>query len=94
MCQKHGAEVSEQVTAEVAAQVLAFCREPKPAKAIMAELRLKHWKTFQSNYLNPLLERDWLERTSPDKPHSHFQKYRLTPAGETALKKRSGKDAK
>lgn len=83
-----GAEVSAQVTAEVAAQVLAFCREPKPAKAIMAEVGLKHWKTFQRNYLNPLLERGWLERTIPDKPRSRLQKYRLTPAGEKELKKR------
>jgi predicted HTH transcriptional regulator len=36
------AEVTAQVTAEVTAQVAAFCREPQPAKAIMAELGLKH----------------------------------------------------
>jgi predicted ABC-type ATPase len=28
--------------------VAAFCREPQPAKAIMAELGLNHWKTFQA----------------------------------------------
>jgi predicted HTH transcriptional regulator len=49
------AEVTAQVTAEVTAQVAAFCREPQPAKAIMAELGLKHWKTFQANYLAPLM---------------------------------------
>ncbi|MEW6746403.1 MAG: Fic family protein [Planctomycetota bacterium] len=89
-----GAEVSAQVTAEVTARVLVFCREPKPAKAIMAELGLKHWKTFQSNYLNPLLEKGWIERTIPGKPRSRLQKYRLTEAGENELNKRSRRDRK
>jgi ATP-dependent DNA helicase RecG len=83
-----GAEVSAQVTAEVAAQVLTFCREPKPAKAIMAELGLKHWKTFQRNYLNPLLDKGWLERTIPDKPRSRLQRYRTTETGRRALGRR------
>ncbi|MFQ5764394.1 MAG: Fic family protein, partial [Rhodospirillales bacterium] len=29
-------------------------------------------------------------RTIPDKPRSRLQKYRLTPPGENALKKRKG----
>ena len=41
-------------------------------------LGLKHWKTFRSNYLQPLLDDGWLERTMPDKPTSSKQKYRLT----------------
>ncbi|MEW6076467.1 MAG: Fic family protein [Thermodesulfobacteriota bacterium] len=81
------AQVSAQVTAQVAVQVLTFCQEPKPAKAIMAELGLKHWKTFQSNYLNPLLEQGWLERTVPDKPQSRLQKYRLTAKGRKMITK-------
>lgn len=81
------AQVSAQVTAQVAAQVLTFCREPKPAKAIMAELGLKHWKTFQNNYLNPLLEQGWSERTIPDKPQSRLQKYRLTVKGKKMIAK-------
>lgn len=57
--------VTAQVTAEVTAQVAAFCREPQPAKAIMAEPGLKHWKTFQTNYLAPLMAIGILERTIP-----------------------------
>ena len=84
------AAVSAQVTAEVAAQVLRHCREPKPAKAIMAALGLKHWKTFQRNYLNPLLNRGWLERTIPEKPHSRLQRYRTTKAGLGMLEETRG----
>lgn len=40
------AQVTAEVTAQVTAQVAALCREPRPAKAIMTELALKHWKTF------------------------------------------------
>ena len=60
--------MTAEVTAEVTAQVAAFCREPQPAKAIIAELGLNHWKTFQANYLAPLMAMGILERTIPDKP--------------------------
>jgi ATP-dependent DNA helicase RecG len=76
-----------QVTAQVTAQVAAFCREAKAAKEIMAELGLKHWKTFQANYLTPLLQTGMLERTIPDKPKSRLQKYRTTAAGRAVLEK-------
>ena len=78
---------SEQVTAQVTAQVVALCIEPKPAKAIMAELGLRHWKTFQTNYLAPLIQMGILERTIPEKPNSRFQKYKLTAEGRVWLKK-------
>ncbi len=81
-------EVTAQVTAEVTAQVAAFCREPQPAKAIMAELGLKHWKTFQANYLVPLMDMGILERTIPGKPRSRMQRYRTTEAGLAASKER------
>jgi ATP-dependent DNA helicase RecG len=82
------AEVTAQVTAQVAAEVAAFCREPKSSKEIMAELGLKHWKTFQSNYLLPLVKMGIVERTIPDKPRSSMQRYRTTEAGMTILKKK------
>ena len=51
----------------------------------MRVLGLKHWKTFRSNYLQPLLDDGWLEMTLPDKPTSSNQKYRLTTQAEALL---------
>ena len=60
-------QVTAQVTAEVTAQVVLYCEKPRSAKELMGILGLKHWKTFQSNYLQPLLDDGWLEMTMPDK---------------------------
>ena len=51
----------------------------------MDHLQLRHWKTFQQNYLNPLIQAELLERTIPDKPTSRLQKYRLTGKGRAWL---------
>ncbi len=74
-------------TAQVTAQVVLLCREPKTAKAIMEALGLKHWKTFQSNYLRPLIKAGLIEPTIPDKPRSSKQKYRLAAKGYEILNK-------
>lgn len=76
-----------QVTAQVAAQVLDYCREPRKSSEIMELLELKHWKTFQKNYLNPLLESGIIERTIPEKPRSSKQKYCLGKKGSELLEK-------
>ncbi|MCX5810688.1 MAG: hypothetical protein NTX36_15185 [Proteobacteria bacterium] len=78
-------EITGEVTAQVAAQVALFCREPQSAREIMEHLQLKHWKTFQENYLKPLIQVELLERTIPDKPTSRLQKYRLTDKGRAWL---------
>ncbi len=83
--------MTPHVAAQVTAEVVTFCREPQPAKAIMAELGLKHWKTFQANYLAPLMAMGILERTIPDKPRSRMQRYRTTEAGIAILKTRARK---
>jgi len=51
----------------------------------MTELGLKHWKTFQSNYLNPLVDAEWIQMTIPGKPTSPLQKYRITDKGRDFL---------
>jgi len=78
--------MTPHVAAEVTAQVAAFRREPQPAKAIMAELGLKHWETCQANYPAPLMAMGILERIIPDKPRSRMQRYRTTEAGLAILR--------
>ena len=79
-------QVTAQVTPQVTAQVTAFCIEPRSARDIMGILGIKHWKTFQNNYLSPLIKNGFLERTIPDKPNSRLQKYRLTASGREWIK--------
>lgn len=54
---------------------------------VLRALLLRHWKTFQANYLMPMLQAGILERTIPDTPRSRLQKYRLTDKGRTLLTK-------
>ena len=46
------------------------------AVEIMERLGLSHRPTFRKNYLNPALEKPFIERTIPDKPNSKNQRYR------------------
>lgn len=57
--------------------ILEFCKEPKSVKEIMEYIGLKHRPTFIYDYLNPLLEKNKLQMTIPDKPKSKNQKYVL-----------------
>lgn len=80
-------QVGGQVTGQVAGQVLHFCQEPRKAGEIQKLLGLRHRENFQNNYLKPLLDKGWLERTIPDKPRSRMQCYRTTRAGMAVLRK-------
>ena len=52
----------------------------------MSLIGLKHWKTFQANYLKPLLQQGLLAMTIPEKPTSSKQRYITTEAGKEVLK--------
>jgi ATP-dependent DNA helicase RecG len=78
-------QVGGQVTGQVAGQVLEFCRTARKASEIQELLGLRHRETFINNYLRPLLESGWIERTIPDKPRSRLQRYRTTAAGMKIL---------
>ena len=81
------AQRAQQVTGQVAGQLLRFCQTPRKASEIQKLLGLRHRESFQNNYLKPLLEMGWLERTIPDKPRSRMQKYKTTEAGQEAVKR-------
>jgi len=77
----------DQVTAQVTAQVLNFCQEPRKSSEIMGLIGIKHWKTFQANYLKPLLQQGLLAMTIPEKPTSSKQRYVTTETGNEVLKR-------
>ena len=74
-------QVTDQVDPWIM-RVLAACQK-QPLKSIDLQqvAGIKHRVTFQQNYLDRLLEENWLERTIPDKPSSRLQKYRITTKG-------------
>ena len=51
-------------------------------------LGLKHEDYFREAYLQPALVAGLIVMTVPDKPRSSKQRYRLTPKGEEARKRR------
>ncbi|NLV97503.1 MAG: hypothetical protein GX043_09245, partial [Desulfovibrionales bacterium] len=67
--------ITEQATEQA---VLAFCRQPRSTTEIMHHLGLRHREHFRSSILMPLLERQLLRLTIPDKPSSPKQKYITT----------------
>jgi len=50
-------------------------------------LGLKDRASFISNYLNPALEKGYIEMTFPDSPNHPNQQYRLTKKGSDLKKK-------
>lgn len=55
--------------------LLDYCRTPKSLREIMEEFGFKQRINFKSKYINPLIEKDKLALTIPDKPNSSRQKY-------------------
>src|SRR5688572_30838520 len=78
-------QATGQATRQAAPALLAYFEEPRTTKEIQDALGLRHRETFLDNYLTPMLDAGWLERTIPDKPTSPNQKYRLTEKGRAWL---------
>jgi len=77
-------QVAPQVTLHVAPQVAAILKAattPSSAVELQRAAGLKDRVHFLREYLQPLLEKGWLERTIPDKPRSRNQRYRTTEPG-------------
>ena len=78
-------EVTGEVTGEVEKLITIIKGEMKRIE-LQSALGLKHEEHFRKAYLRPAIEADLIEMTTPDKPHSSRQKYRLTEKGREILK--------
>jgi len=67
-------------------KVLIFCKTEKSRDEIQKYLGLSNRDYFRKKVLNPLIEKELLELTIPDKPKSPNQKYRITKKGYDKLK--------
>ena len=70
-------EVTAQATGEVEHQavIITYCMQPRNTEEMMRYLKLKHKEHFRLNILSPLLKKELLLMTIPDKPNSPKQKY-------------------
>jgi len=80
-------QVSDQVSDQVEKLLRTLRKGPLSALQAMTQLKLAHRPTFRTNYLNPALAAELIERTIPDKPNSRLQKYRLTEKGRRMIDK-------
>lgn len=63
-------------------QLLLFCTEPKQINEIMQKLNWSDRTKFRRKFLRPLLERNMIEMTIPEKPNSSKQSYVITLTGK------------
>jgi Fic family protein len=77
-------EVAPEVTPEVG-RMLRVLRNEMTRREIMGILGLRDEKHFREHYQQAALAAGLLEMTSPDKPNSRLQKYRLTEKGRSFL---------
>lgn len=68
-----------------AKRILTFCLSERTLLEIMAELQMTSRNKFRVNYIIPLLNKDLLVRTQPDKPNSSKQRYIITAKGKEML---------
>lgn len=69
-------EIEMQMTPAVQKLLYVLGEDALSASEIMERLGLSHRPTFRKNYLNPALEKGFIEMTLPEKPRSRLQRYR------------------
>ncbi len=73
-------EVAPEATPEV--RLVLMLEGEMSRQEIQSALKLKDAEHFRKSYLLPALEAGLVEMTTPDKPRSSKQRYRLTPKGQ------------
>jgi ATP-dependent DNA helicase RecG len=67
-------------------KLISFCQEPKFFSEIVKEVGGTDRTKFRRKFLHPLIERNLLTMTIPEKPHSPNQQYLTTFKGKRLLK--------
>jgi DNA-binding PadR family transcriptional regulator len=60
---------------------------PSPITALMDSVRESNRTRFRKNYLNDLMEEEFVEFTIPEKPRSSRQAYQLSEKGKELFNK-------
>lgn len=68
-------QVSPQVEDSRITNIIKFCKVPKSRNEIQKYIGIKDREYFRKQYLNPLIKKELLKLTIPDKPNSPKQKY-------------------
>jgi predicted HTH transcriptional regulator len=71
--------------------ILDLCQQPNTIAELMKAIRWKNRTKFRQKFIGPLLEKNLLKMTIPDKPKSSKQKYQITRSGLKLLLKESKK---
>jgi ATP-dependent DNA helicase RecG len=83
-------QVTTQVD-DIILHLLQACEEPATLTELMFQLGYRSRKHFRAAIVGNAINKGFIERTSPDKPQSRFQRYRLTEKGKEILVSQSGK---
>ena len=85
-------KLADAVTGQVQ-RLLAVCNGALSQAELQEQLGLRHRDNFIEAYLRPALNTGLLEMTTPDKPRSSKQKYRLTKKGHAVVVSLDGREA-
>ncbi len=68
-------------------QLIDFCKEPRSFQVLLEYMGWKDRTKFRRRFVSPLLEKNLIKRTIPEKPSSSKQKYLITEKGIEVLRK-------
>lgn len=75
----------EGIDVEIVLKTLLFCYTPQSRKDILKKIGISNHYSNYKNYVLPLVEKEYLSMTNPEKPKTQFQKYFTTSKGKNLL---------
>ncbi len=80
-----GGEITPHVTPQVKL-LLQILKGEMSSKELQKRMNITDEQNFKKAYLQPALKENLIDVTIPDKPHSRYQKYRLSEKGKKYLR--------